>query len=161
MGVPHAMAEDMTYKGYDFPKGAYIFPSIWSFTHDPAVYADPDTFAPERFVAPRNEPDPRWTVFGFGRRVCPGRYLADSSLFLNLAYLVAVFDISKATDEQGNVMEPKLDFEAGIIAKPKAFTFKITPRSEKYAELIRGIEKEHPWEESDASLLGELPPPSH
>ncbi|KAL7907041.1 cytochrome P450 [Trichoderma velutinum] len=160
MGVPHAVSEDMTYKGYDLPKGAYIFPSIWRFTHDPAVYADPDKFAPERFLAPRNEPDPRWAVFGFGRRVCPGRYLADSSLFLNLAYLVAVFDISKAKDERGNAIEPKLDFEAGIIAKPKPFPFRITPRSERHAELIKSIEKEHPWEESDASMLGELPPPS-
>lgn len=160
MGVPHAISEDMTYKGYDLPKGAYIFPAIWSFTHDPSVYVDPDEFVPERFLAPRNEPDPRWATFGFGRRVCPGRYLADSSLFLNLAYLVAVFDISKAIDKQGNPIEPKLDFESGIIAKPKPFPFKITPRSERHVELIKGVEKEHPWEESDASQLGELPPPS-
>ncbi|KAL6864553.1 O-methylsterigmatocystin oxidoreductase [Trichoderma novae-zelandiae] len=161
MGVPHAMSEDVSYRGYDLPKGAYLLPAIWGFAHDPCVYADPDDFAPERFLAPRNEPDPRWAVFGFGRRVCPGRYLADSSLFLNLAALVAVFNIDKATDDRGNVMEPRLEFEAGLIAKPKPFPFSITPRSEGHAELIRGFEREHPWEESDAALLGELPPPSH
>ncbi|KAL7931755.1 cytochrome P450 [Trichoderma chlorosporum] len=161
MGVPHALSEDMNYNGYDLPKGSYVFPVVWSFTHDASVYPDPYKFNPDRFLAPRSEPDPRWTIFGFGRRVCPGRYLADSSLFLNLAYLVSVFDIAKATDEQGNVIEPKSDFETGIIAKPKAFPFKITPRSEQHVELIRSLEREHPWEESDASLLGELPPVSH
>ncbi|OTA02101.1 Cytochrome P450 CYP2 subfamily [Trichoderma parareesei] len=162
MGVPHAMSEDMTYGGYDLPKGAYILPAVWTFTHDASVYADPDDFNPERFLAPRNEPDPRWVVFGFGRRVCPGRFLADSSLFLNLACLVAVFNFDKARDDRDNVLEPKLEFEAGIIAKPKGFPTRITPRSEKHAELIRGFEREHPWEESDAAQLGKLPiPESH
>ncbi|PTB63697.1 cytochrome P450 [Trichoderma citrinoviride] len=161
MGVPHALSEDMTYKGYDLPKGAYILPALWDFLHDASVYTNPDDFAPERFLAPRNEPDPRWAAFGFGRRICPGRFLADSSLFLNLASLVAVFNIDKEIDEKGNVMEPKLEFEAGLIAKPKAFPFKITPRSERHAELIRGFEREHPWEESNAAQLGELPLPSH
>ncbi|KAL6877737.1 cytochrome P450 [Trichoderma longibrachiatum] len=160
MGVPHVMSEDMTYGGYDLPKGAYILMAIRDFAHDAPAYTDPDDFAPERFLAPRNEPDPRWTVFGFGRRVCPGRLLADTSLFLNMASLVAVFDMTKAVDEKGNVLEPKLDFEAGIIARPKPFPFKITPRSEKHTELIRGFEREHPWEESDAAQLGELPLPS-
>ncbi|TFA97527.1 O-methylsterigmatocystin oxidoreductase [Trichoderma ghanense] len=161
MGVPHALAEDVTYGGYDLPKGAYLLPAAWDFMHDPSVYADPDDFSPERFLAPRNEPDPRWAAFGFGRRICPGRHLADSSLFLNLASLVAVFNIDKAADGKGNVMEPELRFEAGLIAKPKPFPFSITPRSERHVELIRGFEREHPWEESDAAQLGELPLSSH
>ena len=32
-------------------------------------------FNPERFLGDRPEPDPRATVFGFGRRICECRYL--------------------------------------------------------------------------------------
>ncbi|RFU82096.1 o-methylsterigmatocystin oxidoreductase [Trichoderma arundinaceum] len=158
LGIVHTASEDITYKGYDIPKGAYIFPEVWRFMQDPSVYPDPKKFDPERFLEPRNEPDPRWAVFGFGRRVCPGRYLADSALFLNLAYLVAVFDIGKATDEQGNEIEPKIEVARGMIARPKSFPLKVTPRSEKYVELIKAVERDHPWEEGDGSQLGELPP---
>ncbi|KAL7794247.1 cytochrome P450 [Trichoderma ceciliae] len=164
MGAPHMLSEDMTYKGYDLPKGAYVFSMTWGFAHDPSVYADPHRFAPERFLAPRNETDPRWAIFGVGRRVCPGRHLADSALFVNMANLVAVFDITKAIDEQGNVLEPKLEIlaKSDPIAKPKPFPYNITPRSEKHVELIKQRERDHPWEEDDAWQLGHLPtPPSH
>ena len=38
--------------------------------HDPATYANPMEFNPERFLGNHPEPDPRATVFGFGRRIC-------------------------------------------------------------------------------------------
>ena len=38
--------------------------------HDPDSYADPLEFKPERFLGEEPEPDPRETVFGFGRRIC-------------------------------------------------------------------------------------------
>ncbi|MBE3044778.1 cytochrome P450 [Candidatus Bathyarchaeota archaeon] len=72
------------YEGMLIPKGAYIIPNVWWFLHDPEAYPRPEVFDPERFMAPRNEPDPS-VSFGFGRRVCPGRYLADSNLFINIA----------------------------------------------------------------------------
>lgn len=160
MGVPHVLSEDMSYNGYDLPKGAYLIPTAWDFAHDASVYADPERFAPERFLEPRTELDPRWLVFGFGRRVCPGQYLAESVLFVTFAHIIAVFNIGKPTDEQGNVMEPKLELETGLIARPKPFPFKITPRSERHVEeMIKAIERDHPWEEGDASQLGELPRP--
>lgn len=52
-------------------------------------------------------------------------------------------------------------FKAGIIAKLKPFLFNISLRSEKVAKLIKRIKKDYLWEESDASLPGELPPPLH
>jgi hypothetical protein len=159
VGFPHLMNEDMTYKGYDFPKGAYVLWATWEFSHDPSVYSDPHKFDPERFLAPRNEPTPWWTVFGFGRRVCPGRHIAEAALFINMASLVGFFDFSKAVDEQGNVIEPKLEInlERSAVVRPMPFPFKVTPRSEKHVALIKALEKNYPSEESDASQLDEIP----
>ncbi|KAK5994113.1 Cytochrome P450 monooxygenase CLM2 [Cladobotryum mycophilum] len=154
-GVPHALSEDMTYNGYDLPKGTYIFPGIWYMTHDPKVYSDPDSFDPARFLAPRNELDPRGETFGYGRRVCPGRYFADTSLFLAIAHLLTVFNFEKKKDEQGNVMEPNPGFQKGAVSKPTPFPYKVVPRSEKHVEMIRSIEEDHPWEESDGQVISE------
>ena len=41
--------------------------------HDPVTYANPMEFNPERFLGDNPEPDPRATVFGFGRRICECR----------------------------------------------------------------------------------------
>ena len=38
--------------------------------HNPDYYANPLEFNPDRFLGNHPEPDPRATVFGFGRRVC-------------------------------------------------------------------------------------------
>jgi hypothetical protein len=51
-----------------------VFANNYAMTRDPEVYGlDPDTFRPERFLAPvdaetRRRMDPRSLVFGFGRR---------------------------------------------------------------------------------------------
>ncbi|OAA36482.1 Cytochrome P450 [Metarhizium rileyi] len=154
LGFPHMVSEDTTYNGYLLPKGAVIFSSIWWFCHDPEVHAEPDVFNPERFLEPRNEPNPITEVFGYGRRVCPGQHLAEASVYLTIAQTLAAFSISKATDRQGREIEIQLNTNTGLINRPVDFPYKITPRSEKYADLIKSVEVQHPFEESDADLLG-------
>jgi len=43
-------------------------PSLRKMSRDADVYADPETFNPERFLGSSPEQDPRDIVFGFGRR---------------------------------------------------------------------------------------------
>lgn len=66
--------------------------------HDPVVYPEPDVFKPERFINPdgslREDPVLA-SVFGLGKRICPGRHLADATLFIAIASLLSVFDIKK------------------------------------------------------------------
>ncbi|QYT01221.1 Cytochrome P450 oxidoreductase OrdA-like protein [Trichoderma simmonsii] len=148
----HATAEDFTYNGYRIPKGALLLPSVWWMHHDPQTYPDPFRFSPERFLEPRNEPDLS-ELFGYGRRICPGRYMADDSIFITMVRLLATFNISKAVDEQGVPMEPRVEQLPGLVSHPAGFPFSITVRSEKHEELIKSIEVDHPWEKSDADLL--------
>ena len=153
MGIAHASTAEDTCNGYLIPKGATLLANVWWFTHDPAVYPDPMTFRPERFIeTPTHSPerDPRDFIFGFGRRVCPGRYVADNAVFVTIAQSLAVFDISKPVDQAGNVIEPVVEFEPGTASHPVPYTADIRPRSEKHEALIRKSEEVYPWDPSDA-----------
>lgn len=153
MGLPHMADQDDTCNGYFIPKGSLIVPSIWWFTHDPETYHDPMTFKPERYLAPFNEPTPWDVVWGFGRRVCPGRMVADSNIYLVFAQTLAVFDIKKAVDERGAEIEPEIKFKAGIISHPVPPKCRITPRSKVHEKLISEVEVKYPCGESDAKFL--------
>ncbi|GJC87935.1 O-methylsterigmatocystin oxidoreductase [Colletotrichum liriopes] len=155
MGLPHTSSEETTYEGYRIPKGAMLMPNIWWFTHDPAVYKDPMDFRPERHIEDHGckpEPDPRKMAFGFGRRICPGKILAENSMFLNIAQSLAVFNIIKKVVD-GKVIETKAEFQPGVISHPAHFEASIKPRSPQYEKLIRSIEQTFPWQESDSKFL--------
>ncbi|KAJ5698623.1 cytochrome P450 [Penicillium macrosclerotiorum] len=154
LGPPHMADEEDEICGYRIPKGAIVLPSIKWFASDPEVYPDPEKFIPERFLGAKDVTGPHTYVFGFGRRICPGRLLADSNLFLTMAQTLAVFDIKKAVDkESGKIIEPVVGTTTGLVAHPLPFKCQIVPRSEKYVHLIRHVEVEHPWEEGDSKLL--------
>ncbi|THD00192.1 hypothetical protein EYZ11_000383 [Aspergillus tanneri] len=145
MAGPHLCSQDEIYKGYLIPKGAVVLPNLWTFTHDETIYKDPMSFNPERFLGSAPELDPHSVAFGFGRRMCPGRLLADNSLFGYVAQSLTVFNISR---EKGS--DPKAEFLPGVISHPAPYPLKVTPRSEDHEKLIRMVESEHPWEESNA-----------
>ncbi|KAE8155236.1 cytochrome P450 [Aspergillus avenaceus] len=146
MGIPHQVTEDDHYNGYLIPKGSLILPNIWEFTHDPNVYHEPDTFKPERFLGDTPEPDPHTLSFGFGRRICPGRLLADATIFISIAQSLAAFNF-KSDDE----LQP--DFLPGVVSHPAPYRLNIKPRSAAHEALIRSVEVDHPWEESHAKEI--------
>jgi cytochrome P450 len=158
MCLPHSSTEEDTCRGYRIPKGAILLPNNWHFTHDPAVYPDPMTFRPERHLdTPTHaaEPDPRKFIFGYGRRICPGRYVADNALFITIAQSLAVFDIKKKVMD-GKVVEPEVKFEPGAISHPMPYQCEIEPKSKAHEELILAAQKEYPLEESDAKELEKI-----
>ncbi|SJL17045.1 related to cytochrome P450 CYP2 subfamily [Armillaria ostoyae] len=97
--IPHCTSQDDVYNDYFIPKGSLVIANVWDMTHDPKTYQDPMVFDPTRFLArPGHVPerDPREIAFGFGRRICPGRYLADATVFTVCAMVLSTFDISRA-----------------------------------------------------------------
>lgn len=154
MGFPHVATEEMECAGYCIPKGAFILPAARWFLHDPEVYRDPDVFDPERFLAPRNEADPMSQAFGFGRRICVGRFFANDSLYLNIAQTLTVFNVLKKVDENGREVEvDHVKPIPGILTYPTKFDVRLEPRSEKHVELIRQAGRTFPFEPSDAPHL--------
>lgn len=155
MALPHAATKEDVIRGYRIPKGSLLLPNNWWFTHDPAVYPEPMEFRPERFLetVQKAEPDPRTWTFGYGRRACPGRYVADNALFVTIAQSLAVFKIQKPVDANGTVIEPELKFEPGVVSHPIPYKASITPRSKEHAQIIKEAEKQYPWDKSDAEAL--------
>ncbi|CAE6431290.1 unnamed protein product [Rhizoctonia solani] len=134
LGVPHASAEDDTYKGYFIPKGTVVMANAWAMCNNPEVYNDPESFNPDRFIDPAT-PDP--PAFGFGRRICPGQHFAETSLFLAITTMLTVFDIKPAKDEQGNNIIPDSKLTGkSLIRLPPPFRCSIEPRSEAKKKLL-------------------------
>jgi Cytochrome P450 len=75
-----------------------------AITRDPDVYPEPEAFKPERFLNPdgtlRDDVTPT-SVFGFGKRVCPGRHFVDATLFIVAATVFSVFRIERRHDTEG------------------------------------------------------------
>lgn len=80
--------------------------------HNPETYRDPDTFNPRRFLVPtpaaktgcvmkRDISDPVESSFGFGRRICPGRFLAYEEIWLVVASTLATMNVAPKTSDQG------------------------------------------------------------
>ncbi|KAF9026841.1 cytochrome P450 [Hymenopellis radicata] len=136
VGVAHRLMEDDIYENCFIPKGTLVLPNVWKMLHDASVYKDPFEFRPERFMGANPEPDPRNVAFGFGRRICPGRVLADASIFISCSMTLAVFQLKKCS-ENGVTFEPDMEQSTGTISHPSAFKCVITPRSEKAVELIK------------------------
>ncbi|KAL8748488.1 MAG: hypothetical protein Q9184_007266 [Pyrenodesmia sp. 2 TL-2023] len=153
MGLTHKSEEDIFYGEYLIPKGAYLLPSLWWFLHDPKDYPDPHTFKPERYMAPLNEPDPSDIAFGYGRRSCAGRFFADASVYITVVQMLAVFQIRKAEDEDGNEVPVQLEAVAGMVNRPKPYAFKIEPRSLHHADLLRRLDAEQEPSVGDAKFL--------
>lgn len=139
IGVPHAALQDDVYNGYLIPKGAQMVPNVGLFASDPIAYPEPERFNPDRFMTTPPPRDPTDFTFGFGRRVCAGRLLAEASMYLTIAQSLAAFEFGKAIDEDGNVIEPNINYGPGFVNHPPPFGVTTKVRSPEMERLIMAI----------------------
>ncbi|KAF8056983.1 cytochrome P450 [Lyophyllum atratum] len=108
------------YDGLFIRKGSLVIPNIRGMTWDESLYADPFSFDPTQFSSDgRNKPLPSAT-WGFGRRICPGRYLADSSLWIAMATILLTLEISKEIDEDGKEITPEVKFVTSVARQARS-----------------------------------------
>ena len=88
-----------------------------AMAHDESKYPNADKFIPERFInddgslRPNNIEN---VMFGFGRRMCVGKYFADASIWILVANFLAVFKILKPLDEDGEEIPVEAKFASGL-----------------------------------------------
>jgi cytochrome P450 len=138
-GLTHMNTVEDVYEGYRIPKGSLVRPIQWAIHQDPSLYPSPTEFLPERWLdpafptykAPLTEfPNlQNFSAFGYGRRICPGQYVASRSLMIQAMMIVWACDIRVARDINGKQMWPDSDAIAvGFNAKPEKFEFELRPR---------------------------------
>ncbi|KAH9925304.1 cytochrome P450 [Fomitopsis serialis] len=138
LALPHKVRQDDCYRGFCIPGGATVLANTWAILHDPALYPDPFIVNPERYLPQCGEkvnPDPRLFAFGYGRRVCPGQMLAEDTLFIAAATILALYDVSDAVSLDG----AEVKYEGGgIISHPCPFECTITPRDMADSRVVSG-----------------------
>ncbi|KAF8553149.1 cytochrome P450 [Imleria badia] len=100
IGIAHRATQDVVWRGQCIPAGATVLGSHWAISRDPEVFPNPEKFDPQRWIDDDGRLRDNMTSypFGFGRRVCPGRYVANKSLYINLALLLWSFHIVEQED---------------------------------------------------------------
>ncbi|KAF7347917.1 Cytochrome P450 [Mycena venus] len=140
LGIPHMNITADEYNGYYIPAGTTIVANAYAILHDADLFPEPDKFIPERFLPQDGKEPPLRPVnvaFGFGRRVCPGRYLALDSSWLVMVCIIKTYIIDMAVDADGKHIVPQVEFAGGVVAHPKPFECSFTPRSTEALALIQ------------------------
>ncbi|KAH9941438.1 cytochrome P450 [Amylocystis lapponica] len=119
MAVPHAVVEDDVYKGYLIPKGAMVIGNAYAMQLDETRNPDPYAFKPERFLDDTTPCEHH--AFGWGRRICPGRYIAEASLFIVLARIVWALDLHAPTFPDPADESKTGTWSDGFISLPRLF----------------------------------------
>ncbi|KAL5356661.1 cytochrome P450 [Aspergillus floccosus] len=136
LGFLRSVDKDDEYMGYRIPANTIIIPNTWCLDHDETIYPDQYNFHPERWLADPNLP---LGAFGFGRRKCPGRFLATRSMQLAIARIAWAFNIVWNADPI-----PTSPRYVGFILRPRDFLGVFQPRSLERREVI-----EQEWSDSE------------
>ncbi|KAI6022242.1 cytochrome P450, partial [Pisolithus microcarpus] len=134
-GFGHRASKDIIWRGYLIPAGAVVYGCLWAISRDPDVFPDPDRFNPQRWLDRngRIRTDLKFYSYGHGRRVCPGMYLANDSLFITMASLLWSFRIVERP-------EAPIDADAytdTLISRPYPFKVDFVPRLD--VKLLRTV----------------------
>ncbi|KAG2083365.1 cytochrome P450 CYP2 subfamily [Suillus discolor] len=124
LGIPHATSNDDVYDGYFIPKGAMVMVNQWALSRDEDVFPDASRFDPSRHLTVDGKLKDSFVnhfAFGHGRRICPGRWFAENSLWTAAATILAVLRISHAKDSNGDRIEVKPEFTTGLAVRPEPF----------------------------------------
>uniref|UniRef100_A0AAZ3PUT8 Steroid 21-hydroxylase n=1 Tax=Oncorhynchus tshawytscha TaxID=74940 RepID=A0AAZ3PUT8_ONCTS len=125
LAVPHRAIRDSSIAGYFIPKNTVIIPNLFGAHHDPAVWTDPYSFKPERFLEGGGASTRALLPFGGGARLCLGEAVAKMELFLFTAYLLRDFQFVPA---ESQTSLPDLIGVASVVLKAKAYSVIALPR---------------------------------
>ncbi|KAG6331183.1 hypothetical protein ID866_7904 [Astraeus odoratus] len=130
LGVPHSTTTSDIYNGYYIPKGSIVIFNVWAMSRN---CPDPERFDPGRHLTPDGQltleaQQNNILFFGFGRRVCPGRFFADNALWAAAAIMLSALRFEKARDDSGNLIQVEPAFTHGQVSHPMPFSCSVMSR---------------------------------
>ncbi|KAF8487321.1 cytochrome P450 [Russula ochroleuca] len=147
MGMTHRSTEDDWYEGMFIPKGTTCITNLWHMNRDPEIFGkNAEHFDPGRYLDASGDLAPGISdikeqghfSFGFGRRVCVGRHMANNSLFINIAVLLWAAKFERKKDATGCLLPLDLDgwVDVGLAVRPVPFEIEVTPRFPETAAML-------------------------
>jgi cytochrome P450 len=126
VGIPHCSTEDDWYEGMFIPKGTMCLVNVEVCNHDPAIYGDDATlFDPARHLksdgtlapSPPDTQDEGHVVYGFGKRTCAGKHVANNTMFIAFAVILWAMEIKPDKDEDGKDIPVDVDgyLDSGMV----------------------------------------------
>ncbi|KAI0056133.1 cytochrome P450 [Artomyces pyxidatus] len=154
LGMPHSTTEDDWYEGMFIPKGTICFANAKAVNHDPAVYGDDSArFRPERHLGadgqlkqgPPDTKDEGHVGYGFGRRACVGRHLANNTMAIAVAMMLWATNIRPAKDEHGKDIPVEADefVDMELVQRPVPFKCNIEPRFPEALDMLAAERERH------------------
>ena len=135
--------------GYHIPANSTVLPNAFAISHDESIFGeDVDSFIPERWLAENPPSEPSIDVcgfhtsalkdlphigFGWGRRICTGRFVARNQLFIQMARMLWAFDVDAGVVDEKTGRRHKvddMDCTEGFVTLPKPFRAVMRPRGE-------------------------------
>ncbi|KAG8832284.1 hypothetical protein FRC17_001566 [Serendipita sp. 399] len=142
LGVARRTYQADVYNGVYIPKDSMITLNVEFMLRDPRVFDQPEVYQPERWLEHCNPkvdelPDPITIAFGFGTRICPGRYLAERAGFALAMSLLSAYDLVPANGGPIPDWRTAAWIEHGD-SRPIDFNCAFKPRSDFSANLLSG-----------------------
>ncbi|CEG72390.1 hypothetical protein RMATCC62417_07956 [Rhizopus microsporus] len=139
LGMPHKATEDFFYKDSLIPKGTILVSNLHTLHSDPNNFADADKFMPERYLddtrsmyaaSKGNYQTRDHYTFGWGRRICPGIYMAEGEMFYTITKLISRCIIKPELSSTGEELYPDLQcgINTGISITPVPFKIRLIKR---------------------------------
>ncbi|XP_053603696.1 probable cytochrome P450 304a1 [Plodia interpunctella] len=129
-GVPHRATRDTVFNGYHIPKDTMVAVNYVMLNNDKAIWGDPETFRPERFIGggKLDLSKDRSLPFGAGHRLCAGETFTRNTMFCTVAALMQRFRVERAP---GSAAPPAPRLQ-GLITTVPDFWIKLTLRNNHY-----------------------------
>jgi cytochrome P450 len=157
--VPHLAAQEDEYNGLRIPKGAMIMANSWGINRDPEAFGsnDLEAFIPERWLEGRSmagdlRNDLPTPTFGYGRRMCAGKKIAEDSMWLQVSRLLWAFKVECANSE---MIDPDDTVRHTFTVVPREFKINLTPRDPNVPGIV--LNSWDMTEKNISNLLGEVP----
>ncbi|KAF4616879.1 hypothetical protein D9613_008923 [Agrocybe pediades] len=142
LGTPHVNTQDFTYHGQFIPKDTVVVLNTYTMHHDPQRHPDPHTFNPERYIKDNtlqsesaNLANPyerdHW-MFGAGRRICPGMWVAEREVWLAISRMLWAFKMEEIPGEPIDLKE----YDGLSGRSPVPFRIRAIPRHANVAKVL-------------------------